>query len=225
MNRIGKSVSSLIIAGISILLVGGALITTLAQSGFAPTPYTLPTNTAIQVSTQSTKDTPIPTMVIDTSTPADDSSDAATETLDELPRTTPVETPVSESATATSAMACSTPATWIKYTIKSGDTLFSIAQLFQTKYRTLQTGNCMGSSTRIYPGETLYVPNNATITPTPQPTKKPTQVLTNTTVPPTKTATLTPTATSTPTITNTPTESPTPTSTNTATPEPTPTTP
>ncbi|MCB2179697.1 LysM peptidoglycan-binding domain-containing protein [bacterium] len=220
MNRLGKSMSSLVIAGVSILLVGGALITTLAQSGFSPTPYIAPTNTAIQINTQ-------PPQEVSTSTPEENAEDTPDATLPPtqtssavLPSSTPTTVQTSENApSATAQPACTTPSTWIKYTVQSGDTLYSIAILFQTTYLTLQTGNCMSGSS-IYTGDILYVPDNATITPTTKPTKAPTK-----TTAPTNTATNTATAvpSNTPVPTATFTDTPIPTSTDTPTPTPTPT--
>ena len=73
---------------------------------------------------------------------------------------------VEPSATSAPSGACTKPAGWINYTVKSGDTLFKISRLFQTTVSELQTGNCLGSSTQIITGTRLWVPNNATITPT-----------------------------------------------------------
>lgn len=232
MNRPGRSISSLIIAGISILLVGGALITTLAQSGFSP--EISPTNTVIQIGTAAEQTAQGTATFTQTTAP----TSTGEETQQPVPtQTTP--TPSStmfasetaqNSETETQAAVCEPPSDWIKYTIKSGDTLYSIATLFQTTYQTLQKGNCMWSS-QIYPGETLYVPDNATITPTATPTKAPTktqaptQTFTNTPTPsittvPTATFTYTPTPTGTATFTPTPTQTSTSTPTATATPTP-----
>lgn len=69
-------------------------------------------------------------------------------------------------AAATEPPVCTTPTGWVTYKIQSGDTLFSIAVRYQTTFLTLQAGNCMGNSTKIITGSTLWVPNNPTITPT-----------------------------------------------------------
>ena len=55
---------------------------------------------------------------------------------------------------------------WIKgYTVKPGDNLYRISLLYRTTVARLQRANCMGSSTTIYVGQVLYVPNVPTSTP------------------------------------------------------------
>lgn len=147
-------------------------------------------------------------------------------------------TPTSTPTPRPTATRCvSPPYGWITYTVKSGDTLYSISVAYGISVAELQAGNCMGSSTYIMAGETLWVPNIPTITPrlslTPTPTATPTATSTATPTP-TATNTSQPTATSrirrTPTLfptttsTVTPTLPPTPTAlpTNTPTPSPTP---
>jgi LysM repeat protein len=61
---------------------------------------------------------------------------------------------------------CGPPAGWIKaYTVKPGDNLYRISLLYRTTVAQLQRANCMGSSTIIYAGQKLYVPNVPTSTP------------------------------------------------------------
>lgn len=63
---------------------------------------------------------------------------------------------------------CGPPFGWVRsYIVKRGDTLFSIALAYNTTYPRLQRGNCMGSSTTIYAGQRLWVPNVSTRTPIP----------------------------------------------------------
>lgn len=135
---------------------------------------------------------------------------------------------------------CSHPRSWIPYTIKFGDTLRSIASRYNTNYQELQRGNCMGNSTTIKIGDTLFVPNFPTqsptctnapthLPPTVEPTIIPTKTITNTlqlSLTPTPTSTHLPTSTFTPTPTRTKwtitrTSTPTLTSTRTSTPSPT----
>jgi LysM repeat protein len=124
------------------------------------------------------------------------------------------------------------PVGWIQVTIHSGDSLYSISLAYGITVSQLQAANCMGNSTLILAGETLWVPNIPTRTPmyspTPYPsaTPKPTATLWPTgSATPTGTMTATATYSATPTFTATatPSEYPTATSTNTstATPEPT----
>lgn len=94
---------------------------------------------------------------------------------------------------------------WIyAYTVKSGDTLFRIALLYSTTTANLMTANCK-TSTAIFPGDRLWVPNVPTITPGvtiiptfPTETEVPTEPLTLTPLP--FTATVNPTNTYPPSI-------------------------
>ena len=113
---------------------------------------------------------------------------------------------------------CGPPAGWVKtHIVQRGDTLFRIALSYGITYPQLQRANCMGSSTIIYPGQRLWVPNVPTRTPTPGTTTIPdfpTSTNTSTPIPTTETPTSTVTSTSTFTVT----PSPTPTATNTPVP-------
>lgn len=55
---------------------------------------------------------------------------------------------------------CGPPAGWVRaYIVRPGDTLFRIALSYGITYPQLQRANCMGSSTTIYTGQRLWVPN------------------------------------------------------------------
>ena len=110
---------------------------------------------------------------------------------------------------------CGPPAGWVKtHTVQPGDNLFRIALSYGISYPQLQRGNCMGSSTTIYAGQRLWVPNIPTRTPVPGQTTIPdfpteTPLPTATTAPPTNTPTIPPTATPTSIPTATATATPT----------------
>jgi LysM repeat protein len=119
---------------------------------------------------------------------------------------------------------CGPPASWVKrHTVQPGDNLFRIALSYGITYPQLQRANCMGSSTTIYAGQLLWVPNVPTLTPavssfptaTPSITPSPTSTFIITDSP-------VPTITSAPTDTNIP---DTATASITPFPSPTPTTP
>jgi LysM repeat protein len=223
LNTLRRNLYALLIAAISFILVIGAIVTALAESGFTPPPASPATDTNIPISLPTTEQglaTPIP--LTSTSTFSDTPTQFTTTEAVETPTVTPdafAGSPTvpesTSSATVTESPVCTIPTGWIKYTIQSGDTLFSIAVRYQTNFRTLQAGNCMGSSTKIIAGSTLWVPNNPTITPTKTATASFTPLPTNTNLP-------TLTNTETPTPTNTPTETATPTPTFTPTISPTP---
>jgi LysM repeat protein len=115
---------------------------------------------------------------------------------------------------------CGPPAGWVRnYIVQPGDTLFRIALSYNLTFTQLQRANCMGSSTTIYTGQRLWVPNIPTRTPVPGVTAIPTF------------PTASPTNTNLPTITTIPptdvppTQLPPATATSPATLEPTPITP
>ncbi len=122
-------------------------------------------------------------------------------------------------------ISCGPPAGWVKtHRVQSGDNLFRIALSYGISYPQLQRANCMGSSTTIYAGQLLWVPNIPTLTPAvPSPTSTNKPAATNTTdfSTPTNTATSTPDF-STPTSTFIVTSTPMPTSTTASTPTLTP---
>ena len=98
---------------------------------------------------------------------------------------------------------CAPPFGWVRnYVVQRGDTLFSIALAYNISYPQLQRGNCMGSSTTIYAGQRLWVPNIPTRTPIPGTTTIP--EFPTDTPPPTNTVLSTDTATEPPTATQPP---------------------
>jgi len=114
---------------------------------------------------------------------------------------------------------CGAPFGWVKtHIVQSGDNLFRIALSYGITYPQLQRANCMGSSTTIYAGQLLWVPNIPTLT----------VAVTSTNTPMPATNTPNPTSTTElPTSTLMPTNTPepsTPTSTSTTAPQPSSTT-
>ncbi len=129
---------------------------------------------------------------------------------------------------------CGPPVGWVTYVIRPGDTLYRLALAFRTTVTQLQIANCMGSSTLLIVGNTLYVPNvptstsspiaspyptwtsSLTFTPTPSFTPSftaPPSQTSTATASPSYTATLTYTSTPAPTSTASPSPSPSPTET------------
>ncbi len=124
---------------------------------------------------------------------------------------------------------CGPPPGWVQYVVQPGETLFRLSQAFGVDYRLLQRANCLGSSTLIYAGQRLWVPNVPTRTPwvTDTPiiivieTPTPTATLTPSPTPTLSTETAIPTSTSTPSPAPSSTSSPTPSSTSTLSATPT----
>jgi LysM repeat protein len=107
------------------------------------------------------------------------------------------------------------PAGWVIYIVQPGDTLYHIATVYRISVSQLMTANCL-TSTVIYVGQSLYVPNVPTSTPSGvTATFTPSATATGPTSAPTDTAT--PTSSNTPLPTDTPspvpTDTPSPTST------------
>ena len=58
---------------------------------------------------------------------------------------------------------CGRPAGWRVYTVRSGDTLYELSLTFGVTVSQLQSVNCLGTSTVLHVGRTLYVPPGASI--------------------------------------------------------------
>lgn len=170
MENSRRNLYAILIAGVSFLLVIGAILTALAETGFSFPASRPPTETLVQISTATS------ITIARTMTPV---SDEPTSTLTNSPTPsvfaeesqTPTGLTTSSptttfNTTETMPVQCTTPTSGSTYKVQSGDTLFSIAVRFQSTVSTLQAGNCLGGSTRIVTGSTIWVPNNPTITPT-----------------------------------------------------------
>lgn len=62
------------------------------------------------------------------------------------------------SPTYTPTPTCHKRTGWYAYTVRSGETLYSLSRIFGVSVKTLQQANCMGNSTALRTGQTLYVP-------------------------------------------------------------------
>jgi LysM repeat protein len=142
-----------------------------------------------------------------------------------LPALPPTSTPAVIPPTIT-AVPCGPPWNWVTYIVRPGDTLFKLSLTYGVSVPQIQFANCMGTSTYIRYGQTLYLPYYIPIK-TPLPTATltftPTSAPTGIIIAPTTTRTTIPTYTFTPipTLTLTPTLAPTATFTATHTPLPT----
>ncbi len=186
--KAGK-LTTVLIAAFSLLLVFGALLTALAETGFTATEVIEdqaselenPTATLILLPTKASSPTEEPISNQEEPTAVVQVQDTATPIDTEVPNETvePAQTvePTSTSSAGLSGGTCTKPAGWRDYKVKSGDTLFGISLLFQTDVATLKSGNCL-TSNQIITNQILWVPDNATLVPTktakPQdPTKTP----------------------------------------------------
>jgi LysM repeat protein len=57
---------------------------------------------------------------------------------------------------------CSQPDGWIVYTVQPGDTLYALAAAVGVSVQEIQQANCMGTSTFLEVGKTLYLPHQPT---------------------------------------------------------------
>jgi hypothetical protein len=98
---------------------------------------------------------------------------------------------------------CGPPSGWVRYTVRPGNTIYSLSQAFGVSSTQLRFANCLSSNQYILPiGQSIWVPNYATRTPraTATATLTPVSIIFPTV---TRTATVTPTATKIPTSTET----------------------
>lgn len=151
---------------------------------------------------------------------------ALTPTLEASTEPTAVQNRQAEQvAAAATPCAPAAPLGWSFYRVRSGDTLWQLAQRGQVTVQRIQQVNCLASS-QIVTGQRLTVPASSIVLPTASPTASPTPTLTQplhtaTTIPPTGTATATLPPVATVTATATATTPPVATATPTATPSPT----
>ena len=117
---------------------------------------------------------------------------------------------------------CGPPATWSRYTVQRGDTIYSLARNRETTVYAVLQANCL-VNVAITAGRQLYLPAALTSA-TPIPSNTPTPQPTNTNPPPPTVVTVIVTATPEPThtATNVPTSTPTPTAIPSSTPIPVP---
>lgn len=170
--------SGLAYAVISVVLVVGSLALALAEQNGPQGISTLLTLTATPNPTQTRSPSATPSGAA-TQRPTESSTatmtgvPTVTSTVTALPTgtTTPVATlfvatvHVQLPPSSTAPRRCGPFPGWIKgYVVQPGDTLFHIALSYGTTVARLEYGNCK-SSTIIFPGERLWVPNVATITP------------------------------------------------------------
>ena len=133
-----------------------------------------------------------PTVPAPSSTPVQPSATSLipTDTVGEMPSDTDTPqaslTPLALSsstptagATATS-VPCQHPASWVPYVVQPGDTLYRLSVAYGVTVAQLQRANCMGSSTLLEVGQTLFVPP---VSPQPTIVLPPTATSTATTLP------------------------------------------
>lgn len=79
--------------------------------------------------------------------------------------------PVLVTATAAQATTCPAPQGWKPYTVQTGDSLYVLAQQYNTSAGVIKDANCLISAT-LLPGTILYLPGTSpAVTATPYPTQ------------------------------------------------------
>ena len=139
--------AGVIVAIFSVILVIGGIFLSLAET--LPTPAT-PT----QIPPTFPLSFPTPTATIVTILP----SETPTETI--LPSETASVLPFITSIAPTS---CTPPSGWIRVTVATGDTVYSLAQRYKTSAENLSAANCL-TAVEVPAGYILYVPPVPTVT-------------------------------------------------------------
>jgi LysM repeat protein len=184
-NESSQGRYALLIVFISFMLVIGSILTAFAETSYSSgenqdSPPTQEVTDIVFITiTNSLAPTAFPSETPNPPTPSATTEDptSTSENPTVPPTINPTNTPSSSSA------ACTPPTGWITYTVRSGDNLFKISKAFGSTVPELQAANCMGSSTTIITGSQVWVPNVATITPTPTKTPKPSKTPTITPIP------------------------------------------
>ncbi len=148
MQAIRQLGGGVIIAIVSVILVLGGILLSLAESLPAPaTPTPIPPTLPLSF--------PTPTF---TQTPALQTVTSATST--ETATASPSPT---ASQLAVAPTTCTPPAGWIRIFSASGDTVYSLAQRYKTTAESLSAANCLVSFDLPF-GSVLYVPPVPTVT-------------------------------------------------------------
>jgi LysM repeat protein len=58
---------------------------------------------------------------------------------------------------------CGAPYGWIVYFVQPGDTLYRLSVTYATSVAALQRANCLGSSTLLHTGQTIYIPDTPSL--------------------------------------------------------------
>ena len=161
-------------------VVGGFLLARLETTHPSPTPTRavaerptatpfLPTLTPLPTETlQPTEPSPTRRPTVETATPEKSPTPTFTPPATSEPTRIPSPSP-SAVLLPPPTKVCSPPPGWVPYIVRPGDTLTKLARLSGTTTWTLVNGNCL-STTALYSGQRLYLPNVPYPSPTPMPT-------------------------------------------------------
>lgn len=157
MNARRELISGLLAALVSIMIIGGSLAISFAESSVEIAQAFTSTHTQTVTSS--------PTVLVQTPKPGE-------------PSLTPSPTPLPPTPTAPNPTAsCQFPSDWIIITVNQGDTLESLALTYQTTPEVLMEANCLLIE-GLSPGSQLYVPKPVeSLTPTNTATARPTATL------------------------------------------------
>ena len=173
MRALREIIGGLFLAALTTLAVLGGLVVALSESGI-PIAQSTPATPTTSVSIPNTATPPPPTEVF-TATGTFSPTDTAAPQLTDTPAaslTAPAfatDTPPATAAPATlTPTPCGPPPTWVRYTVRRGDTLFDLSRRFGVSQSELQLANCL-TDANIKFGQNLFVP----FVPSPTPTETP----------------------------------------------------
>ncbi|HVM72144.1 MAG TPA: LysM peptidoglycan-binding domain-containing protein [Anaerolineales bacterium] len=164
----------LLLGGLAVILVVAGLLwmfghfgSTAALPGASGNSTPTATGSASLTAMFAATDIPItPNLPDESATPTDTPVSTSTGTI--TASATPTPTMIGATAVLVhTQVPCGAPAGWVVYYVQPGDSLYRISVIYGVTVAELQRANCLGSSTTLHTGQTLYVPPWAPIAPTP----------------------------------------------------------
>jgi LysM repeat protein len=172
MRALREIFGGLFLAALTTLAVFGGIVIALSESG---TPLVQITSAATSAPVSVTN---TPAQPATPAPPTLSATETSQPTQTALPQLTDTPSPTAPAATDTppaadapatlSSTPCGPPATWVRYTVRRGDTLFDLSRRFGVSQSELQLANCL-TDANIKFGQNLFVP----FVPSPTPTETP----------------------------------------------------
>ena len=147
----------IIIALITIVIILGAILLSQVEANTGSKPATASPTTQVKTAPPITASPTPTTQASPTSVPPTSTSSAAT--------AVPATSTATKTLPTSTPSECGQPKGWVAYYIHQGDTLYRLSLAYGVTVSQLQQANCMGQSTLLMTGHTLFVPPWATLTP------------------------------------------------------------
>jgi LysM repeat protein len=161
----GRGWSGFVLVTIVVVTVLGGVLLTMSDARQAvsvasatevlpaptPTPTVAPTEGVVTVALPSPSPSPSPS-----SLPPSPSTPAVTPTLKPTVEPTSTPEPQPSSTPAVVLESCTPPSGWVPYTVRLGDTLFSLSRQSGVSLDEVREANCLSSDV-LYPGSVLYL--------------------------------------------------------------------